>query len=236
MYRFVSNIYFMSMWRNCVGHFTLDAHASRPLTCDVMFCFPDSRCTCRQISCLSSLRWRSWRVLCGPPWRWNAWETTWWSKPSPLITGASSTSLYLHPLARQGTPTGFWVNKDSHSDSPSCDTSDLSVRPPQRSQSAKLIGVLWPRWSERQLESVPGAVINLSTVCPVYILGMDFWSPLYSCSCRNTSRCSAYWKDSHVSVRFLWLSMIDLRTAQVYCDWIFLVSQEVYLNFHNFCV
>ena len=29
---------------------------------------------------------------------------------------------------------------------------------------------------------------------------------------------------------------IDLRTAQVYCDPIFLVSQEVYLNFHHFCV
>ena len=28
---------------------------------------------------------------------------------------------------------------------------------------------------------------------------------------------------------------IDLRTAQVYCDPIFLVSQEVYLNFHHFC-
>ena len=30
--------------------------------------------------------------------------------------------------------------------------------------------------------------------------------------------------------------VIDLRTAQVYCDPIFLVSQEVYLNFHHFCV
>ena len=30
--------------------------------------------------------------------------------------------------------------------------------------------------------------------------------------------------------------LIDLRTAQVYCDRIFLVSQEVYLNFHHFCV
>ena len=28
---------------------------------------------------------------------------------------------------------------------------------------------------------------------------------------------------------------IDLRTAQVYWDAIFLVSQEVYLNFHHFC-
>ena len=27
----------------------------------------------------------------------------------------------------------------------------------------------------------------------------------------------------------------DLRTAQVYCDPIFLVSQEVSLNFHHFC-
>ena len=31
-------------------------------------------------------------------------------------------------------------------------------------------------------------------------------------------------------------TLIDLRTAQVYCDPIFLVSQEVYLNFHHFCV
>ena len=31
-------------------------------------------------------------------------------------------------------------------------------------------------------------------------------------------------------------AIIDLRTAQVYCDPIFLVSQEVYLNFHHFCV
>ena len=29
--------------------------------------------------------------------------------------------------------------------------------------------------------------------------------------------------------------IIDLRTAQVYWDAIFLVSQEVYLNFHHFC-
>ena len=29
--------------------------------------------------------------------------------------------------------------------------------------------------------------------------------------------------------------IIDLRTAQVYCDWIFLVSQEVSLNFHRCC-
>ena len=29
---------------------------------------------------------------------------------------------------------------------------------------------------------------------------------------------------------------IDLRTAQVYCYPIFLVSQEVYLNFQHFCV
>ena len=29
--------------------------------------------------------------------------------------------------------------------------------------------------------------------------------------------------------------VIDLRTAQVYCDPIFLVSQEVSLNFHHFC-
>ena len=28
--------------------------------------------------------------------------------------------------------------------------------------------------------------------------------------------------------------MIDLRTAQVYCDPIFLVSQEVSLNLHHF--
>ena len=33
-----------------------------------------------------------------------------------------------------------------------------------------------------------------------------------------------------------WETLIDLRTAQVYCDPIFLVSQEVYLNFHHFCV
>ena len=31
------------------------------------------------------------------------------------------------------------------------------------------------------------------------------------------------------------LMIIDLRTAQVYCDWIFLVSQEVSLNFHRCC-
>ena len=31
------------------------------------------------------------------------------------------------------------------------------------------------------------------------------------------------------------LSFIDLRTAQVYCDPFFLVSQEVSLNFHHFC-
>ena len=30
-------------------------------------------------------------------------------------------------------------------------------------------------------------------------------------------------------------ALIDLRTAQVYWDAIFLVSQEVYLNFHHFC-
>ena len=29
---------------------------------------------------------------------------------------------------------------------------------------------------------------------------------------------------------------IDLRTAQVYYDPIFVVSQEVCLNFHHFCV
>ena len=29
--------------------------------------------------------------------------------------------------------------------------------------------------------------------------------------------------------------IIDLRGAQVYWDAIFLVSQEVYLNFHHFC-
>ena len=28
--------------------------------------------------------------------------------------------------------------------------------------------------------------------------------------------------------------VVDLRTAQVYCDPIFLASQEVYLNFHHF--
>ena len=31
-------------------------------------------------------------------------------------------------------------------------------------------------------------------------------------------------------------AFIDLRTAQVYCDPSFLVSQEEYLNFHHFCV
>ena len=31
------------------------------------------------------------------------------------------------------------------------------------------------------------------------------------------------------------VQVIDLRTAQVYWDAIFLVSQEVYLNFHHFC-
>ena len=30
-------------------------------------------------------------------------------------------------------------------------------------------------------------------------------------------------------------ALIDLRTAQVYWDAIFLVNQEVYLNFHHFC-
>ena len=29
--------------------------------------------------------------------------------------------------------------------------------------------------------------------------------------------------------------LIDLRSAQVYCVAIFLVSQEVSLNFHRFC-
>ena len=32
------------------------------------------------------------------------------------------------------------------------------------------------------------------------------------------------------------VGVIDLRTAQVYWDAIFLVSQEVYLNFHHFFV
>ena len=31
------------------------------------------------------------------------------------------------------------------------------------------------------------------------------------------------------------IQLIDLRTAQVYWDAIFWVSQEVYLNFHHFC-
>ena len=43
-------------------------------------------------------------------------------------------------------------------------------------------------------------------------------------------------KDSFFSSLEIYLYVIDLRTAQVYCDPIFLVSQEVYLNFHNFCV
>ena len=30
-------------------------------------------------------------------------------------------------------------------------------------------------------------------------------------------------------------ALIDLRTAQVYWDAMFLVSQEAYLNFHHFC-
>ena len=37
------------------------------------------------------------------------------------------------------------------------------------------------------------------------------------------------------AVRERLLNLIDLRTAQVYCDWIILVSQEVSLNFHHFC-
>ena len=33
----------------------------------------------------------------------------------------------------------------------------------------------------------------------------------------------------------LFIVFIDLRSAQVYCNAIFLVGQEVYLNFHHFC-
>ena len=38
-----------------------------------------------------------------------------------------------------------------------------------------------------------------------------------------------------VIIELFSLNIIDLRTAQVYWHAIFVVSQEVYLNFHHFC-
>ena len=46
-----------------------------------------------------------------------------------------------------------------------------------------------------------------------------------------------YWTARTKSRANLWISreVIDLRSAQVYCVAIFLVSQEVSLNFHRCC-
>ena len=53
---------------------------------------------------------------------------------------------------------------------------------------------------------------------------------------RTITWTNAKFTDVYVCFSAKLNDVIDLRTAQVYCDWIFLVSQEVYLNFHNFCV
>ena len=50
-------------------------------------------------------------------------------------------------------------------------------------------------------------------------------------------RAQHYWPFVRGIHRYLIIIIIiDLRTAQVCRDPIFLVSQEVYLNFHHFCV
>ena len=62
MFAYVSNIYVSCQCdTNCAGHFTLDAHASRPVACYILFTYTDvivSLCQLQHVKQMSSWRFQ----------------------------------------------------------------------------------------------------------------------------------------------------------------------------------
>ena len=63
-----------------------------------------------------------------------------------------------------------------------------------------------------------------------WALRLPWWPPA---ECSNVSMSCAF---LYLRSVFCTRIIVDLRTEQVYWDAIVLVSQEVYINFHHFCV